>query len=302
MVMVVVMVMEVAQCYSSRKHAKGSVRTPDLESWTTSALPLLLPLPLLLLPAIHTAMLLSLRLWLGEKRYGILGSGAIRISPKRMVKLGCEPAEAEGLQFTAGNTPIPVPKVYRVHVVDGKQAIEMECIPDCQSLPASWRHFSEEQRRAVVSNVSDYIRQMRALRPKDERKIPSTAGGPLRVIRLGTVGVFGPFDDCEAFHDCVRCGLKPQALGEEVTRVHERQYQVKFTHGDLGVQNILIRDGKVAAIIDWEYSIAHYNHLYLPEFYERLVQALDDMYPEELAVERELWKRLDQPWDVTRRR
>jgi hypothetical protein len=73
------------------------------------------------------------------------------------------------------------------------------------------------------------------------------------------------------------------------------------------VQNILVRsDATVAAIIDWEcagwypeyweYTMAHYNAVLLPEFYDMLRERID-RYDEELEAERILWQKLDQPLD-----
>ncbi|KAK5112710.1 hypothetical protein LTR62_003808 [Meristemomyces frigidus] len=96
-----------------------------------------------------------------------------------------------------------------------------------------------------------------------------------------------------------------ECFGDKVLQVHcQRQYRICSTHGDLGVQNILVRDGKVVAILDWEcagwyaeywgYTKAHYNSVLLPEFYEMLRQKID-RYDDQLEAERVLWRRLDQP-------
>ena len=46
-----------------------------------------------------------------------------------------------------------------------------------------------------------------------------------------------------------------QYLGPEVVQTHtERLYETKFTHADLAPRNIMIRDGRVVAIVDWAFS------------------------------------------------
>lgn len=92
------------------------------------------------------------------------------------------------------------------------------------------------------------------------------------------------------------------SFGDEVFDVHQRNYKLKFTHGNLGVSNILVRDAKVVAIIDWEcagwiaeyweYTMAHYKPVYLPESYEMLREKVD-RYDDELVAERALWKRFN---------
>ena len=246
--------------------------------------------------------------------FGVVGDPGnpvgVLVSPKRMIKLRCEAPEREGLCYAAANTTVPVPKVYRVHQRDGKLAIEMEYFRGSQDLWSGWRTLSPEQKGSVVDDVAAYVKQLRDLVPSEAQKISSTAGGPCRDIRIANVKLFGPFKDSTAFHECVRGGMSleeaSKSFSDTVIRVHERKYDVKFTHGDLGAQNILVREGRVVAIVDWEcagwypeyweYTKAHYNYVYVPEFYDMLVQAID-RYDEQLKAERELWRMFDHPLD-----
>lgn len=98
-----------------------------------------------------------------------------------------------------------------------------------------------------------------------------------------------------------------EIFGEKVANIHNRSYDVRFTHGDLGPQNILVRGSEVVAIIDWEcsgwypeyweYTKAHYNSALLPEFYEMLRRHIP-RYDEGLAAKRILWRNFDQPLDT----
>nr|POE92412.1 hypothetical protein CFP56_69659 [Quercus suber] len=261
-------------------------------------------------------MFLPLRLWIGRKLFGYVGDptcpSGVRVSPKRFVKWLCEAPELEGQIYAAENTTIPIPKVFRVHRYRGKLAIEMEYVKDCQNLRYVWRDLSNEQKHALVDEISGYMSQLRTLEPptKKEYKISSTNGGPCRDVRVGSVKLFGPFENSSSFHECLRGGIDMEtgkkSFNEHVIEIHAREYKSRFTHGDLTAFNILVRDGKVAAIIDWEcagwypeyweYTKAHYNYCYLPEFYDMLVQRID-RYDEELEAERELWRRWNQPLD-----
>lgn len=259
-------------------------------------------------------MLLSIRLWVGEKLFGFVGDqscpAGVRVSQKRMIKWQCEAPEVEALRFAAANTTIPIPKIYRVHHYGGKLAIEMEYLTGCSTLRIAWRQLSLQQRHAIVDEVATYIKQLRKLKPLREHEISSTHGGPCRDIRVISVKLFGPFQNSSAFHECLRGGVDMEtgkkSFGEHVIEVHARDYQTRFTHGDLTAYNILVREGRVAAIIDWEcagwypeyweYTKAHYNYFYLTEFYDMLDQRID-RYDEELEAERQLWRRWNQPLD-----
>ncbi|EME38212.1 hypothetical protein DOTSEDRAFT_75704 [Dothistroma septosporum NZE10] len=259
-------------------------------------------------------MLLTLRLWLGCRIYGTVGDprmpAGVRVGRKRMIKLNCKTPEVEALSYVAANTTFPCPKVHRIHRYRGKLAIELDFLPACRNLLNCWRQLSTDEQRGVVEDVSTFVQQLRALPFKDPHRISSTSGGPCRSVRISSSSLCGPFDHSAAFHECLRGGLtlegNDSTFGDAVSRVHNRSYIVKFTHGDLAAQNILVRGGKVVAIVDWEcagwypeyweYTSAHYNYVLLPEFYDKL-SAASDRYDEELKAERELWKILDQPLD-----
>ncbi|KAM3422441.1 hypothetical protein BST61_g2789 [Cercospora zeina] len=226
--------------------------------------------------------MLRIRLWLGEKIFGLVGSVGARVSPHRMIKWNCEEPELEALRFAAANTNIPVPRLYRMHRLNDQLALEMEFLSGCATLQDCWRNYTIQQKQAVVDEIGVFIKQLRKLEPPDPQRISSTSGGACRDIRVGTVRRFGPFADSAAFH------------------------RICFTHGDLAAINIFVRDAKVVAIIDWEcagwypeyweYTKAHYNSVYLPEFYEMLRQRVD-RYDGELEAERVLWQRMNQPLD-----
>jgi len=255
--------------------------------------------------------MLPLRLWLGNKIYGSVGISGTRVSPKRMVKINCEEPEIEAHRYVAANTTIPIPRLYGVHKYRGQLAVEMELLTGCETLQKCWKRFTDVEKQALVDEISGYVKQLRELEPPDARRVSSTEGNACRQIRVGSVKRFGPFDDISAFHSLIRgnCDFErsQQIFGEDVVRVHQRPYKIRFTHGDLGVQNILVRDdATVAAIIDWEcagwypeyweYTMAHYNSVLLPEFYDMLRERID-RYDDELKAERSLWRWLDQPLD-----
>jgi len=260
--------------------------------------------------------MLSFRLWLGKKIYGS-NISIVRISPTRMIKWGCEESELEAHRYIAANTTIPVPKLHRVHNLRGKLALEMEYIADGEILRAHWGDYTDQQKMALVDEVAGYINQLRDLEPPNAHRVSSTDGNACRQIRVGSVKRFGPFDDIPAFHNFIRGNMDfentLQGFGEEVVQVHQRDdYAIRFTHGDLGVQNILVRkDATVAAIIDWEcagwypeyweYTMAHYNYVMFPEFYDLLRERAGTRCDVELKAERSLWRWFDQPLDEVHR-
>lgn len=97
------------------------------------------------------------------------------------------------------------------------------------------------------------------------------------------------------------------SFGEKATTIHRQASDVRFTHGGLAVGNILMRDGQLVAIIDWqyagwyseywEYTKAHHNMVYRPKFYATLRERIPRC-DDELAAERDSWRCYDQPLGI----
>lgn len=254
------------------------------------------------------SLFLQARLWLGKKRYGSLGPSVVRVSKVRIIKGPCESVELEGLRYVAQYTSIPVPKVHRIYRVGGRLYIEMEYVQG-DTLQAMWSGdmLSRDERQTILKQVADYIDQLRGLEPPQKGVVASAELGQCLDYRVG-YNLFGPFSDNEEFHSFLRGYISlencTQVYGEAVTQCHTRRYRTCFSHGDLCPRNLIVRNGKIAAIIDWqfagwypeywEYTKAHFGLLNMPDWYvafEHVVPRYDD----ELAAERALWRQLDQP-------
>jgi hypothetical protein len=209
-------------------------------------------------------MLFALRLWLGEHIYGVIGNpkfpAGYRISSKRVVKWPCEAPELDRHHFALANTQLPIPQIYSARTWRGRHAITMEYIPHCKTVQECWHTLSSEEKQGIVLQVSGYIQRLHSLSPPPElsSRVSATKGGACRDVQISSSKLFGPFENVAEFRHCVRGGVESDGVleifGEKVANIHNRPYTVRFTHGDLGLQNVLVRGGKVVAIIDWECS------------------------------------------------
>ncbi|KAJ9657866.1 hypothetical protein H2198_004062 [Neophaeococcomyces mojaviensis] len=250
-----------------------------------------------------TSLFLRARLWLGKKRFGFLGPGVVRVNENRIIKGPCGLAELEGLRYVAQNTSIPVPKVYRTYCVDKHVYIEMEFIKG-NTLHTVWSSntLSPDEKRSFVEQVAAYMNQLRALDPPQQGVVASAELGQCLDYRVG-YHPFGPFHSNEEFHSFLRRHIllddSTQVYGESVTQCHTRQYRTCFSHGDLCPSNLMVRDGRIVAIIDWEfagwypeywdYTKSHFGILHIPDWYVEFEHAVP-RYDDELAAERALWR------------
>ncbi|KAJ5545243.1 hypothetical protein N7535_006374 [Penicillium sp. DV-2018c] len=217
-----------------------------------------------------------------------------------MIKGPCVTPELEALKYVAGNTSIPVPKVFNAHYYDDRLYIEMEYVRG-MSLEAAWYrgHLSQDQKKYIISEVAGYIRQLRRLEPPREGIVASASLNGILDHRVGSY-TFGPFDENhEGFHSYLRANVPiencNEVFGPKVTKCHSRH---------IAPRNIMVDNGKVSAIVDWEfggwypeyweYTKAHYGQIDRPEWYGGLENAMEK-YDDELKAEQTLWRRLDEP-------
>ncbi|KPM41702.1 hypothetical protein AK830_g4845 [Neonectria ditissima] len=160
-----------------------------------------------------------------------------------------EPNEAVALRFVKEHTTIPVPDV----ISSDWDRITMEYI-EGQTLKEAWPSLTPDQRSDILAQLRGYIAQMRAL-------------GGIYLGRLDGQGVVvpsvmtrsgGPFGSLVEFHDwLVRPPKRTQAESmywHQITTQLGADYPIVFTHGDIAARNIMVRDGRVVALLDWEWA------------------------------------------------
>jgi aminoglycoside phosphotransferase len=107
--------------------------------------------------------------------------------------------------------------------------------------------------------------------------------------------VVGPFTNEDEFNCILRCGALPDV-------VHRGGHKIVFTHGDLNMRNVLINNGKLSGIVDWEnsgwypeyrdYTKAHY----ITKLNRRWLGVVDRVFAayrnftDDLETERKLWE------------
>ncbi|KAI0528277.1 kinase-like domain-containing protein [Xylaria bambusicola] len=239
----------------------------------------------------------------------------VPISKHKIVKTGRRIHLTEGatMKYLAKNTTIPVPKVYCSFLHKKRAYIVMERIQG-DELPQAWKSMSKESLEDVFAQLKAMIQELRSLTPPPGTGVESCVGGSLYDSRIsrGTPR-FGPFKTIQEFHFWLRRDLKPEDLKDrerdqewddllEMMRLQDGPWPAPvFTHGDLNPFNIIVRNGKVASIIDWEfsgwyphyweYTAAWFGNVTREEWQSTLDKFLDRPRPEEFKMEtvRNMW-------------
>ncbi|KAF4944895.1 hypothetical protein FGADI_12364 [Fusarium gaditjirri] len=160
-----------------------------------------------------------------------------------------QPNEALVLKFVKQHTTIPVPEV----ISSDWDRIEMEYIQG-QTLKEVWPSLKPNERSEILAQLKDYIAQMRALKGTYLGRFDGQGViVPSMMTRSG-----GPFHTLESFHDwLVR---PPKRIAQQSMYWHEITTQlaaacpIVFTHADISSRNIIIRDGRIVALLDWEWA------------------------------------------------
>ncbi|KAI1170872.1 kinase-like protein [Nemania sp. FL0916] len=214
---------------------------------------------------------------------------------------GCSLAEAEAMRLVRERTSIPVPKILKSFYQSDYDAsfIFMEYIPG-EPLDLAWESCTASQRQNIVSQLKTMMQELRSISGNFIGTVPHGACNDQ--IFGNAVHQYGPYDDETAFCAGIALSLRAcdahPAFTEKVVTLVEalpRHNRIVFTHGDLVPRNILVRDGNVVGIVDWEmagyypeyweYAKAHffadYDH---PWMEEKVLDQILEPYPVELGL------------------
>ncbi|KAF8574775.1 kinase-like protein, partial [Ramaria rubella] len=110
-----------------------------------------------------------------------------------------------------------------------------------------WSLLDEIQRESIISQLKVYIELMRSEKSPSKR-ICSVRGDKILDNRLYS-NECGPFESYKEFNTMLLSGI------DEVPRGYlDKNRKIVFTHGDLAPHNIIVRNGTIVSIIDWEFS------------------------------------------------
>ncbi|RMZ68425.1 kinase subdomain-containing [Pyrenophora seminiperda CCB06] len=176
-----------------------------------------------------------------------------------------------------------------------------------EDLARAWKGLSKESLEDIFLQLRDMFKELRSLVPPGTG-VESCVGGSLYDSRIPRGNPrFGPFETIQQFHYWLRHDFNPDDLTNHVNdqERHDLLEMVrrqdgpwsspKFTHGDFNPCNVLVHEGRVVGIIDWEfsgwyppyweYTSAWFGNIMNTGWHDKLDKILDRPSPEEFKME-----------------
>ncbi|KAF8900863.1 kinase-like domain-containing protein [Gymnopilus junonius] len=203
------------------------------------------------------------------------------------------------MDFIRRNTNIPVPRVLDVFKYDGMTHILQEFI-DGDLLVDIWSTLDLDARQQCMQQLKGYLDELRSLSPPHPGRVEAVDGGCCLDDKIWAGG-WGPFDNVDDFNNFfgydVFCSdpIRYPQIQEPLRKIAGRKWKTVFSHGDLGPHNILWKNGRIVAIIDWEcagwlpeywdYTRSYFGSIRFSPGWWEMFQEIAVQYPDELEVE-----------------
>lgn len=185
-------------------------------------------------------------------------SGAYRLNETTVIKTGeaVTLSEASAMRLVAEKTAIPVPKVLDAYIQesDGRGVILMEYV-DGETLGKAWAHITAEQKDHIIAQLSGYMNELRTIKAS---QIATVDYKPCRDQFFTDVAtIWGPYKTERAFHEALSTAVRQddawsRMVSQFLATIGE--HDTVLTHNDFTPRNILVKDGNVVALLDWELS------------------------------------------------
>lgn len=194
----------------------------------------------------------------------------VKVAPQIVVKFGPHVTvyEAKNMIYVAQKTTIPMPKVFACYTY-GPIDRDVEdygslfdtyifmSLVDGQTLNSSWDSYSESTKTAIALQLKSYMEEIRNI--GDGSYIGSVDHGPVTDQILSNHHNKGPFISEEEFNKAIIDAYEANFPKRHIRTLldgmlFQNKHRIVFTHGDFRPRNIMVKDGKVTGIIDWELS------------------------------------------------
>lgn len=163
--------------------------------------------------------------------------------------------EAKNTLFIKENTTIPVPEIVQDWAEMGRYFLITRRVPGIP-LNEAWPAMSESDKDSIAKQTVDHLCQLRRLGSASIQSLGAEPVYSAFLFRNGYGIPHGPLSSDDQLWEAMAEALKK--VPENAQRLLRQRMPVAkpytFTHGDLSTRNIIVEDGRLTGIIDWEGS------------------------------------------------
>lgn len=200
--------------------------------------------------------------------------------------------ELNALRLVRSRTSIPVPRPIDL-ILSPTSSFLVTSRIERDMAGLSIDECSDQEMSVMAQDLRKYIAELHAIEmpANSSHYIASASGGTCLDYRIDSMPV-GPFHDEKEFSESLRLGILPDL-------VHRDDHKIVFTHCDLNLRNILVKDGRISGIVDWEnagwfpeyweYTKCHFFMDYADRWLRMVETVFGSRYGEELKIERQYW-------------
>lgn len=194
--------------------------------------------------------------------------------------------EAEALRV-AVHAGVPAPCVHDMHTTsDGQGRIRMDYVQG-QPLDTLWPDMSVDQKKDIARQLREMVEKMRSV-PPPPNFIGACDGTEIRDTRLYFTYHSPPCRDKEAFNEFLLSSLyehTPSLVRVAFSQRLRTNHRIVLSHCNLTPRNILVQDGKINGLVDWEDSGWYPEYWEYVKFFQRTTdkdwkQYAEDIFPE----------------------
>jgi len=134
-----------------------------------------------------------------------------------------------------------------------------------------WPSMSAEDKHSLCRQLREVLTIMRSI-PSESGLIASCSGGAVRDNRQYSDYCGGPFVDETTFNSSFYFDLvatTPSPIRDALSQQLRNDHRIVFSHGELAQHNILVQNGRINGLLDWENAGWYPEHWDYIKFFER---------------------------------
>ncbi|KAI5455757.1 kinase-like domain-containing protein [Mariannaea sp. PMI_226] len=178
--------------------------------------------------------------------------------------------EVNALQV-ARKAQLPVPCVYNTETTqDGTKHLKMEYI-EGETLNKIWPNMSTNEKKDIAQQLRTLLEIMQSI-PPPPNLIGGCDGEEIRDLHVRSIHRAPSCINEEGFNAYILSSLSqsiPSSIYKAFAQRLQTNHRIVFSHCDLSPRNIIVKEGKIKGLIDWELAGWYPEYWEYVKFFER---------------------------------